>query len=116
MANRTRSDQSAHDKAVKRRADSYANDGWTVKADDVRGYNDPPTIGGGGTTRGRIPDIIATKPGSTRIIEMETDPRDDQLQHRVFKNHVRQKSNRRLIIWLVDSAGKRQRKLFDSSG
>lgn len=115
MANRTRSTQNAHDKAVKRIADELNKDGWKVKADDVSGYRDPNTIGSGGTTQGRIPDILATKTGSTRIIEIETDPDDDQAQHRVFKNHTRQKANRRLIIWLVDSAGKKQRKLFDSS-
>lgn len=86
------------------------------RKDDVSGYGDPSTVGGGGTTQGRIPDIIATKRGSTRIIEVETDPDDDHAQHRVFKNHVAQKANRRLIIWLVDSAGRKQRKLYDSSG
>lgn len=116
MANRTSSAQSAHDKAVKRIADDLDSDGWDVKADDVRGYRDPSTIGGGGTTQGRVPDIYATKPGSVRIVEVETDPNDDQLQHRVFKNHASQKTNTRLIIWLVDSAGRKQRKLYDSSG
>lgn len=116
MANRSRSTQSAHDSAVKRIADELASDSWTVQADNVPGYSDPSTIGRGGTTGGRIPDIIATKRGSTRIIEVETDPNDDHVQHRVFKNHVAQKANRRLIIWLVDATGRRQRKLFDSSG
>lgn len=115
MANRSRSDQNAHDTAVKRIADEYDSSGWSVKADDVGGYKDPGTIGGGGTTQGRIPDIIATKTGSTRIVEVETDPGDDRVQHRVFKNHVAQKANRRLIIWLVDSAGRRRNKLYDST-
>jgi len=116
MANRSRSNQSTHDTAVKRIADDLDSSNWTVRADDVSGYKDPSTVGGGGTTGGRIPDIIATKRGSTRIVEVETDTGDDKAQHRVFRNHVAQKSNRRLIIWLVDSAGRKQRKLFDSSG
>lgn len=115
MANRSRSDQNAHDKAVKTIADELDGQGWNVRADDVSGYSDPSTIGGGGRTQGRIPDIIATKTGSTRIVEVETDPNDDQAQHRVFKNHVAQKTNRRLIIWLVRSDGQRQRKLYDSA-
>jgi hypothetical protein len=115
MANRIRSDQSAHDTAVKRIADEHDSDGWTVRADDVDGYKDPDTIGSGGTTQGRIPDIIATKRGSRRIIEVETDPSDDDLQHRVFKNHTRKKTNTRLIIWLVKSNGHKQRKLYDSA-
>lgn len=116
MASRTTSSQNAHDKAVKTIADDLKGKDWKVRADDVRGYSDPTTVGGGGRTQGRIPDIIATKRGSTRIIEVETDPTEDQAQHRVFKNHVAQKANRRLIIWLVDSLGRRQRKLYDSAG
>lgn len=116
MANRTTSDQNAHDKAVETIANELDGDGWNVRADDVSGYPDPSTIGRGGRTQGRIPDIIATKTGSTRIVEVETDPNDDQAQHRVFKNHVAQKANRRLIIWLVDKAGRRQRMLYDSAG
>jgi hypothetical protein len=115
MTNRSPSDQSAHDQAVKNLADELDSEGWSVEADDVSGYDDPDTIGEGGTTRGRIPDIIATKRGSTRIIEIETGPEDDQAQHRVFKNHVRQKANRRLIIWLADSRGNLDRKLYDSA-
>lgn len=115
MANRTRSGQNAHDKAVKRIADNLDSKGWNVKADDVSGYKDPSTIGGGGTTQGRIPDIIATKRGSTRIIEVETSRGDDQLQHRVFKNHISQKTGRRLLIYLVDSAGRKRDVLYDSS-
>lgn len=115
MAQRTASDQKAHDTAVKRIADELDDD-WTVRADHVGDYPDPDTVGGGGTTRGRIPDIIATRRGSRRIVEVETDPDEDQAQHRVFKNHAAQKTNTRLIIWLVDSAGRRQRKLYDSRG
>lgn len=115
MAKRTRTAQDSHDTAVKRIADDLDSKGWTVRADDIPGYKDPSTIGGGGTTQGRIPDIHATKTGSTRIIEVETDPDDDKAQHRVFRNHVAQMANRRLIIWLVDSSGRKQRKLYDSS-
>lgn len=115
MATRTRTKQSAHDKGVKTIADEHSRNGWTVKADHVAGYTDPSTVGGGGRTQGRVPDIVATKRGSTRIIEVETDSGDDQAQHRVFKNHTAQKANRRLIIWQVDSAGRRQKKLYDSS-
>lgn len=115
MARRTQKKQSAHDTAVKRIADELSSDGWNVKADDVPGYPDPGTVGGGGRTQGRIPDIIATKPGSTRIVEVETDSSEDQAQHRVFRNHITQKANRRLIIWLVNSAGHRQRILYDSA-
>lgn len=115
MANRSRTDQTAHNKAVSRIADEYDSNGWNVRADHVSEYKDPSKVGGGGTTQGRYPDIIATTTGSTRIIEVETSRGDDKAQHRVFRNHVSQKANRRLIIWLVDSRGRRQEKFYDSS-
>lgn len=114
MANRSTSDQHAHDVAVKRCADRLDRDEWSVRADGVSGYPNPSTIGGG-TTQGRIPDIFATKTGSSRIIEIETSRDEDHAQHRVFKNHTSQKANRRLQIILVDGRGRKQDMLFDSA-
>lgn len=86
MADRTRSMQTAHDERVAAHARSLSDDGWNVRA-DVEGWDQPPTIAG------HRPDIYATKPGSTRIVEVETDPDDDPGQHTAFRRHAAQKRN-----------------------
>lgn len=100
MASRPRSDQSAHDRAVERVADRHERDGWNVRA-DVSGWPTP------GTVAGRRPDVVATKRGSRRIIEVETDRSDDHKQHAKFRRHAGQKSNTKFLGMLVDSAGRR---------
>lgn len=66
MAKRKRAESETHHRKVQRVARQLAKEGWTVKADNVRGYEPPPEIAG------RTPDIVATKPGRRRIIEVET--------------------------------------------
>jgi len=66
MAKRKPAESPTHHRKVQRVARELAKQGWKVKVDDVRGYDSPPEIAG------RVPDIVATKPGRTRIIEVET--------------------------------------------
>ena len=54
-----------HDKRVKRIAAAYLGRGYMVRA-AVPGYIRPKPI------RGRIPDIVATKGKTTKIVEVET--------------------------------------------
>lgn len=105
MASRVSPLESAHDTAVDRIAQRHQNDGWRVQA-DVPGYTNPDTIAG------RIPDIVATKRGSRRIIEVETDRSDDQKQHEKFRRHTGQKANTKFMGYVVDRAGRR-RERFD---
>lgn len=99
MAKRTKKNQTAHDKGVQAQARKLDQDGWEVHA-DVSGWPNPPTI------NGRIPDVYATKRGSRRIVEVETDPDEDQKQHETFRRHAGQKHNTRLDIVVVDAGGR----------
>jgi len=66
-ARRSDRDQTTHDRKVRRVSRELKNEGYTVRA-DVRGYQRPRPIG-----KARVrPDIVATKSGTTRIIEVET--------------------------------------------
>ena len=67
MAKRSSKEQSTHHRKVRELSRELKKDGYTVKA-DIRGYRRPRPIG---KTRVR-PDIVATKSGTTRIIEVET--------------------------------------------
>lgn len=100
MARRSRTKQSAHDKAVERIAREHSNDDWNVEA-DVAGWSTPDTIAG------RRPDVIATKTGSRRIIEVETDRSDDTRQHQKFRRHAGQKANTVFRGVVVDASGRR---------
>ena len=100
MAGRSRQKQSAHDKGVERVARRHDNDGWNVRA-DVSGWPTPDTIAG------RRPDVLATKTGSRRIIEVETDSTDDHRQHEKFRRHAGQKANTVFIGLIVDTRGRR---------
>ncbi len=59
------SDATLHDRKVRRIAAAYWGRGYNVRA-AVPGYKRPKTI------RGRIPDLVATKGKTTKIIEVET--------------------------------------------
>ena len=65
-----------HDKKVKRIAAAYWGRGYDVRA-AVSGYDHPKPI------RGRIPDVVATKGKTTRIVEVET--------FRTFRSHKDQR-------------------------
>ncbi len=62
---RTTSSQSKHDKAVRKRAEQLARQGYTVQA-DLKGWKQP------GTIRGVRPDIDASKGTKRVIVEVET--------------------------------------------
>lgn len=104
MARRTKSQQTAHDKRVASHARTLDRDGWNVRA-DVDGWPQPDTV------NGRRPDIIATKSGATRIVEVETDPDDDQAQHTAFRRHEGQKPNTNFYILIAGPDGGHVRKL-----
>ena len=90
MAKRSASGQTRHDRAVKSIADRLSGTGHAVSA-DVAGYPTPDAIcGSGGSGRCRRPDIVATKGGSTRIIEVETEDSydKDRGQRRVFREYA----------------------------
>jgi len=62
---RSRKSQSKHDTEVREQAEKLQKQGFKVKA-DIKGFPKPETIGG------LRPDVIATKPGQKKIIEVET--------------------------------------------
>lgn len=66
MAKGKPAESETHHRKVQRTARQLAKQGWTVRAANVRGYDPPAEIAG------RVPDIVATKPGRRRIIEVET--------------------------------------------
>ncbi len=57
--------ESVHDKKVRKIAAAYFGMGYDVRA-DLSDYRSPKPI------RGRIPDVVATKGKTTKIIEVET--------------------------------------------
>ncbi len=60
------SNATPHDRKVRRIAAAYWGRGYDVRA-AVPGYDRPKQI------RGRIPDVVATKGKTTKIVEVETD-------------------------------------------
>jgi arginine/ornithine N-succinyltransferase beta subunit len=101
MARRNPSDQTAHNKGVRRTADELDREGWNVQADHISSYDSPPTV------NGHVPDVYATKRGGTRIIEVETSREDDQNQHTAFRRSAGQ-TGANFYGYVVDSAGRRQ--------
>lgn len=81
---------SRHDRTVKREAIELKKEGWNVKA-DLKGFEQPDPIG----RSGRIPDIVATKRGHRKIIEVETPTSvvKDKEQLSTFRRHAAQKPN-----------------------
>ena len=64
---RSKRRQTKHDEKVAQIARSYHRKGWKVKA-DLPEYSKPSPIG----KNKRIPDVVATRPGTRHIIEVET--------------------------------------------
>ena len=58
---------SKHNRLVKKKAEELKRKGHNVKADHLKGYDQPKKIG----KDNRIPDIEATKNGRKQIIEVE---------------------------------------------
>lgn len=88
MARRTASGLSRHDREVKRIADRLSNSGHKVSA-AVPDYPSP------GTISGRRPDVVATKNGAKRIIEVETEDSydKDRGQRRAFRDYADRHEN-----------------------
>jgi len=70
--------------------------GWKVRAAGLRGYDPPPQIAD------RIPDIFATKPGNTLIVEIETPQTESSHKGQIqtLRRHAAQKPNTefRLVV------------------
>ena len=79
---------SKHDQKVKAEAEKLKRQGYTVKA-HIPGYDRPDGIG----KNNFIPDIVAKKTNSTKIIEVETPAslNKDKAQQAAFKRSAAQK-------------------------
>lgn len=97
------SNLSPHDKGVQAEARELQREGWNVRADHLNGWSNPPKI------NGHYPDVYATKRGSRRIIEIETDASEDKAQHTAFRRHASQKQNTIFYGRVVDRGGNRRR-------
>lgn len=78
-----------HDRKVREIAKTLRKLGYTVRADEVRRYKRPRPTG----KEMRIPDIEATRPGTGKIIEVETPSslKSDKEQLKTFTRHAAQK-------------------------
>ena len=88
MARRTSSGRSSHDREVKRIADRLSSSGHRVRADHPD-YSRP------GPIHGRRPDIVATKDGAKKIIEVETKVSygKDRSQRKAFRDYAHRHKN-----------------------
>ena len=79
---------SNHDKMVKAEAERLMKQGYKVQA-DLPGYDKPDGIG----KNNYIPDIVAKKTNSTKIIEVETSEsmKKDKKQQTTFRRSAAQK-------------------------
>lgn len=95
MAKRKPKQQSIHDRHVRKRARKLKKQGWDVEA-DISGFEQPEPIG----NQGKIPDIVATKSGAKKIIEVETPDtvQKDKKQHEVFSRSAGQKKRATFTI------------------
>ena len=95
MPGRSPQKQSQHDKKVKQIANRLKRDGWKVQA-DLPGYDQPDPIG----NDDRIPDVVATKAGAKRIVEVETPEtlEADKKQHEALRRSAAQKKRTRFDI------------------
>lgn len=87
---RTSRNQSTYDGRVRSLANKLQDQGWDVQA-DLPNFDKPDPIG----KDERIPDIIATQGGRTKIIEVETPSTADahQEQHSTFRRSASQREN-----------------------
>lgn len=88
MGRRHTKNQSTHDNRVRSEAGKLRKQGYRVQA-DLPGHDKPEPIG----KDEHIPDIIATKHGTKKIIEVETPETidADKKQHEAFKRSAAQK-------------------------
>ncbi len=88
MAKRSRSQQTKHDRKVGQIARRLDREGYRVKA-DLPGYERPDPIG----KAKRIPDVEATKRGTRKLVEVETEDslEKDQKQQETFRRSAAQR-------------------------
>lgn len=90
----------AHDQGVTREAKELVRAGWSVTA-TVDGWDDPEPVGR------TVPDIVATKRGKVRIVEVETV--DDDYEHETVRTAVSRRRNAVFYAIIVDENGRRVR-------
>jgi hypothetical protein len=100
MASRSNELETAHDTGVAREAEELERAGWTVTA-DVPGWEDPDSVDG------VVPDIVATKRSTRRIIEVETDLEDDFQHHETLRAVSETRRGTVFYAILVDANGRR---------
>ena len=90
---------SNHDKKVEQIAKRLESEGYTVQA-DISGYETPDGIG----KNNYIPDIVATKTSSTKIIEVETQRslKTDKDQQEAFRRSAAQSRGTTFDIEIAD--------------
>ena len=95
MAKRSIPQQSKHDKKVTQLAEEHKNKGWQVSA-DISGYPRPRPIG----KNRHIPDLVVTKAGAKKIIEVETAAslKKDKSQHDAFSRSAAQQNRTKFHI------------------
>ncbi|MBI2484368.1 hypothetical protein HYV71_04255 [Candidatus Uhrbacteria bacterium] len=86
---RSKVGQKKHDESVRKTADWYKNQGFTVKA-DLPGQIKPKKIGG------FVPDVIAKKGKKEVIVEVETKKTAsaDKEQQQAFRDYANRKNSR----------------------
>ena len=105
ISKRSRSDeeQNNHDKAVKKKSRELSNKGYKVKADGIKGYERPDTIGYKNPLR---PDIYASGHGWERIIEVETESslgkKRTKRQNKKFRQWKYRKKNRKYDMIMAE--------------
>ena len=77
-----------HDRKVQQMARELTKQGFDVQA-DLKNYDTPDGIGKGGF----IPDIVASKGGKTKIIEVDTPGTENSEQLKAFRRSAAQRSN-----------------------
>ncbi|MBA7579356.1 hypothetical protein ES708_21226 [subsurface metagenome] len=88
-----------HDKKVEQIAKRLEREGYTVKT-DISGYETPDGVG----KNNYIPDIVAKKTSSTKIIEVETQSslKTDKDQQEAFKRSAAQSRGTSFGIEMAD--------------
>ncbi|SDM59929.1 hypothetical protein SAMN04487949_2211 [Halogranum gelatinilyticum] len=99
MAVHSSTSDTAHDQGVAREAKELVRAGWSVTA-TVEGWDDPEPVGPA------VPDIVATKRGTVRVVEVET---DDGCDHERMRRAVSRRRNAVFYAVIVDDNGRRIR-------
>jgi len=99
MARRSSSEQTRHNRIVRRTAENLKSQGYKVQA-DLPGYDQPDPIG----KYGFVPDVTATKNRRTKLIEVETPSsvNRDKKQQAAFRRSAAQRPNATFDIVVTD--------------